>query len=224
MATRPSRGFTLLEMMIVLAIVGVITAMAVATYSGIGRRAAPQNAAYDFSSALSQARSRAAERNANVWVVIFPGAGRSGAAGNGAWVMYEDYSLTFGLASNTTPESIVDSGNSRVLERKFLDDYAGKNAKFGVGQSGTAAYQATIGAPFPSTATPNACNFCSDSGAAARGAIVFSPDGNARFVKADDTLAGNKIGIVSIVDSTAKERSFSFGISRATAYVGLAAN
>lgn len=222
------RGFTLIEMMIVLAIVGIVSALAVSSYQGIGVRMAPQNAAADLSSAFSKARARATEKNANVWMVVFPQAGHDGVTGKGAWVIYEDLGLTFNITTATSPESIVDTGTSKVIDRKFLDDYPGKNVQFNLPLANTAADQNAIGAPFAARTTSAirgdfsstfGCAFCGGSGAAMRGAILFTSEGAARFYQADGTVAGVNPGVVVVTDSTASSRSFIFAVSRATSFV-----
>ncbi len=59
MTARSLRGFTLLELMIVLAIIGIVTAMAATSATAIGARNATQNAASDIGSLLQKARARA---------------------------------------------------------------------------------------------------------------------------------------------------------------------
>lgn len=242
MATRPPRGFTLIEMMVVVGIVGILAALSVSTYIGIGRRAAPQNAAYDLSAALSRARARAVERSSNVYLVVFPQASRNGTgAGQGAWVLYEDIRNSFSLAAVTTPGAIVNSANGTVLARGWMEDYPAKNATLDLPAGGSPAEANNkVDSPFPQETMANirsrlgatrGCAFCSGSGQSMRGAVLFTPEGGARFIRDDGTqytgtdlvTRRNVPAVITLTDkptSGTNQRSFIFAISRATAYVG----
>lgn len=232
-----SKGFTLVELMVVVAIVSVITALSVSTYAGISERTAPQNAAYDLSAAFSKARARSAERNANVWLIIWPSTGKGGVTGNGAWALYEDFDGSFKLNTVSSPEGLTSSGQNRVLQTEFLDNYPKKNVKFGVPASSsaartglqldksTAADNAAKNAILSDSDLGDGCNFCDGSGATARGAIIFTPDGEARFVNSSGAYinpAGG--GRIVMVDRDAQNRAFYFGVSQPTSFVRFFSN
>lgn len=185
-----ARGFTLLEVMMVVAIIGVLTALSVVTYDAVGKRGALQNAAFDLQGTLSMSRTRAMSRGYPVWVVVFSSANRQGQTGGaGAFMVVEDrasrfvknpsalYSLE--LVPNVTSSrdelsgQVVETGE--VSSVYFLDDYS-KKVRFGALKPGRVGQ---FGAPFSALAAQT-CSFCTTSGSL-RGAIGFYPDGAARF-------------------------------------------
>lgn len=242
-----TRGVTLIEIMVVVAIIGIISSLAVATTENLRARTAPRNAAADFSTVLSQARARATERGSDVWVIIYPNRGEGSAAGNGAWFLYEDPDLDFGKTGSATCDGSVGSTCNfaafnppnlihpppaspttfdRLLEKEYLDRAAKKNVTFG-----NAANTALLfGPPFASSATTglNAstvkkdCSFCTGTGLARRGAIVFNGDGAARFVDGSGLPSWEPMAALSLqgVDASAKQVTL-FGISATTGYVGV---
>ncbi|MFL5355160.1 Tfp pilus assembly protein FimT/FimU [Archangium sp.] len=187
---RRARGFTLLEVMIVVAILGVLTALSVVTYDAVGNRGALQNAAFDLQSTMSVARTRAMSRGYPVWVVFFSSANRKGqTGGDGAFMVVEDRSSRFvrnpvtlySLELKPTATSSRDELTGQVVESGevssvyFLDDY-NKKVRFGALKPGRVGL---FGAPFTALAVQT-CSFCSAAGSL-QGAIAFSPDGGARF-------------------------------------------
>ncbi|HYO74809.1 MAG TPA: prepilin-type N-terminal cleavage/methylation domain-containing protein [Archangium sp.] len=175
------RGFTLLEVLLVLAILGVLTGMAVVAFDAVGRRGALQNAAFDFQGAMISARTRAVSRGYPVWVVLYPDGNRAGRVdGMGAFLVVEDHASTyvrdpaplFELALQT---SVVDD-KPLVSAVYFLEDY-NKKVRF---ETLTPGKVGLFGAPFQSLAV-RTCSFCT-TGAFVAGAIGFFADGSAHFV------------------------------------------
>lgn len=66
MNARPGSGFTLTELLVVLAIAGVLAAMAMPSFQSLIQSQQLKNASFELFSSLSLARSEAIKRNANV--------------------------------------------------------------------------------------------------------------------------------------------------------------
>jgi len=238
-ARRRTRGFTLLEMMIALAILGVLTAMSIAAIQRMDDWADPQSAASDLSGALSLARARAVESGSEVWFIVYEDINRQGTAGqgNGAYFIVEDRRFDFLNGSGPPPSSgvlltyatfqppnKVDPLKEQgfLVDYKYLDAYSmsaqASTVRFGV--SGTLQYDA----PFASL-TPAACSFC--SGSPKRGAIVFGADGAARFF--DGSGAQVVLGTGNIAQrsaalgliSTNRLREFIFAVSAPVGFIGM---
>lgn len=221
---RVQRGFSLIEVMVVVAIVGVLAALSVAAYNGIGASSAPRNAINDLTATLIRARAIAAEDQTDVWVVFYPTFNKRGTpsltGGPGAYFLYEDKAGTFNDAAGVATEVYYNSGaglffdptaagggtlsgagaQGRFIDAVYIDDYPGRNVAFAMPSTGTI----TLGpkqAPFDTLAVATPCTFCT----AGRGAIIFSSDGAARFVNGSG-------GILSIVGATSLSRAHALAI------------
>ncbi len=172
------RGYTLLEVMITLAIIAILAGLSVMGYTAVGRRGALQNASFDLQGVMSTARTRAVSRGHPVWVVLFPSGNRKGKTGGlGAFMVVEDNLGAYLRAPRGAFDLDLavdpDFGVSQVY---FLEDYS-KKVRFGALTPGRTDL---FGAPF-SGMSVQTCSFCSGTGFL-RGAVVFFPDGGARFV------------------------------------------
>jgi hypothetical protein len=222
-------------MMIVVAIIGIITAMAASTAQKIGMRNAAQNAASDLSALLSKARARAEFRGGDVYVIIYPRMTAAGAmtGGSGAIFLYEDMNGDFLTGTgpcdgsgtidcswaNFTPPTNIRSpttSNDRLIDAVYLDSYQGKNVRFGK-QAAT-----TWAAPFTgiaAAADSNGCSFCGTT--THKGAIVFTGEQMLRFL--DDTgapVAQRTAGLALEAKDNASN-NFLFGLVGATGLVTL---
>jgi prepilin-type N-terminal cleavage/methylation domain-containing protein len=174
-------GFTLIEVLIVVAILGVTTGLALVAYGAVGQRGALQNAAFELQGVLSTARTRASSAGYPVWVVFYPTGGRGTLrAGKGAFVVVEDRQGVFTRNPNglfSLPFKVDVVGNTGTVSAIFyLDDY-GHKVRFGALTPGrTDVY----GAPFLGLAVQT-CSFCAGTDGPS-GAMGFYPEGSARFV------------------------------------------
>ncbi|QRN94845.1 prepilin-type N-terminal cleavage/methylation domain-containing protein [Archangium violaceum] len=173
-------GFTLIEVMVVVAIIGVLSMLAMVAYDSVGRRGALQNAAFDLQGVLSTARTRASSAGYPVWVVFYPKGGRGTlSAGNGAFVVVEDRNSLYArnpVRLFSLPFKVDVKGNTGTVSAiYYLDDYS-QSVRFGALTPGrTDLY----GAPFTGLEV-RTCSFCADTGSPS-GAIGFYPDGSAHF-------------------------------------------
>jgi prepilin-type N-terminal cleavage/methylation domain-containing protein len=240
-----TRGFTLLEIMIVVAILGILASLSITTMEGARARTAPRNAAADLSQAISLARARALERGSNVWLILYPNRGKDlSTAGNGAWFLYDDGDGNFGAtgslqctgaagsncnyATFTPPNTIWPprvNTTDFLLDRVYFDDAPKKAVKFGQTSDTTILW----GEPFGAAGTGlNAgtvtkdCSFCTGTGVARRGAIIFNGDGAVRFVDGSGNPVYETTGGFSIQNSVAMTKQVTlFGVAAATGYVGV---
>ncbi|WNZ63575.1 prepilin-type N-terminal cleavage/methylation domain-containing protein [Myxococcus sp. MxC21-1] len=233
MSRRDARGMTLLEVSIVLAIIAVLAALAYAGYAQLSARAGPQNAAADLSGALAEARARAVDRQADVWLIIYPDINPEGqaGAGNGAWFLLEDRLRDFGAAAGaggqlsfdtfSPPLAIQPSADQgRLMDSMYLDRYSQRTVRFGA--SGNLEWTGIF-----EGLAPTDC-FC--SGAPRRGAIVFRSDGSARFVNGAGQPvipAGNgtvnRAASLALL-STDGQREYLFAVSAPVGFVDMRVN
>jgi prepilin-type N-terminal cleavage/methylation domain-containing protein len=172
-------GYTLIELVVVLAILGVLVGLSMVAYTEVGRRGALQNAAFDFQGVLSSARTRAVSRGYPVWVLVFPTFSRTAKTGGlGSFAVVEDQNGTYlRIAQAVMSSEVADLEG--VTQVTYLQDYS-KKARF---EALTPGRTDLFGAPFKGLSVQT-CSFCSGAGYP-RGAVVFFPDGGARFVDGD---------------------------------------
>ena len=225
-------GFTLLEMMVVVAIISILSAMAAMTAQEIGSRNAIQNAASDISTILQNARARAEQKGSDVYVIVYPRMTKAGAltGGKGALFVYEDYNGDFltgsgacnstvndcSFASFTPPSAIYPLGSSKdkLVQALYLDDYPKQNVQFGKLST------LTWTLPFTSIGTSadtNGCTFCTSG----KGVIVFTGEQQLRFLNNTGAPVAQRVAGLAVQGVLKPESTYLFGMVGATGLVTL---
>ena len=230
---RASRGFTLLEAMIAVAIIGIVTAMSASTVSGIGARNAKQNAVNDVYSTLQMARARA-QNGSDVYVIFYPTMVKATGAltgGSGAIFVYEDGngdfrtntgscdgSATCGWAAFSPPNAIKPgvfsaTNPDKLLAKIYLEDYPKKNVQF---FAGTHKWAAPF-SPIDTAANANGCSFCTSGN---KGSILFS-DNQVVFLDSAGKSTGTAMGGFVLAAKDNNTNKTLVGVIRATGLISL---
>ena len=114
MAWHTSRGFNLVEMVVVIAIISILASVSVPSFTGMITKSKAQSAASDLHMALMKTRSEAVKRNTNATLAIT-------ADGNG-WTItaggnvLESYTVSGGVSiSGDAPVTYNSSGRAGVV-------------------------------------------------------------------------------------------------------------
>lgn len=223
---------TLIEMLMVIAIIGIVSSMSAATVIRIGERNATQSASNDILAALQSMRSRSLQRGSDVYVMVYPTYKKTSptagtlTGGPGALFFYEDVDgdfltstgpcngtaecswANFNPATNQIRSALTE--NDKLLRAIYLDDYAGANVRFGK-QNGKG-----WGDPFAAlgTASVNGCTFCS----ANKGALLFS-DTQLALLNGTGGVAPGRVGGLALQGVKDNENQFLIGLVRATSLI-----
>jgi len=179
--SRPAHGFTMIEMAIVVAIIGVVTAIAMVSLSRSRPRASLAGAAADLQALLHGARQQALASGQDVLVLVFPNqATPGGAKGRIAVILDGDHFLLDPAQTDFNLDGVKSAQvgvgpNSELLTT--LDLPAG--VEIGPAQGLGAAFK--LVAPYAGIPVDADCTFCEGDDAKRRGAVLFDSRGRARF-------------------------------------------
>jgi type IV fimbrial biogenesis protein FimT len=193
----PARGFTLLELMMVIALAAVILAIGAPSFAEFRRNARLTAPANDFLAATQLARTEAVKRQASVAICQSASAGTPNPTCDGAdftgWIVFVDRDRNCVRAANEpllTGEARVNSGGESDSFRVTARAENGRNC---VLMARTGFIDDT--APVPSVTRLLFCDargiapIGSGNNSAARG-LVVEPNGRARVTRDAAVIAG----------------------------------
>ncbi|BDG04281.1 pilus assembly FimT family protein [Anaeromyxobacter oryzae] len=179
MPIRRTRGFTLLELMIVLSIVAILAALAATALTRDRPRATLQTLASDVQALLRNARQNALATGRPTIVMVFPNFANP-LGGVGRVILLEDPAGTFFQAAAATNFGAYDPATARigVGDEILLSIDFPRNVRVGPGTGMGAT--AVLAAPYGRVNVQKACSFCNAVGDG-RGAVRFDSRGRAAF-------------------------------------------
>ena len=187
------RGFTLIELAVTVAIIGILAAITAVGITGMRPRAQLNTAVAQIPSILSAAQQEAAARDAAVWVGWIPGSLASGTPSR--LVVYRDWNLNFDPATVATPFSKSALESAAAADKEASPCLAPAACRIDeveqvlelptrVVQVSSSKFVSDANIPGPlkwwsslSAAAPTGCSFCSTTYPGQAGWLEFLPDG-----------------------------------------------
>jgi len=200
-ASRHARGFTLLEMMVTVAVIGIVATMVVIGFGRQKPRARLSGAAVELQALLHEARQNALATGRVTAVMVFPAFQATSDFGTGRFVVYEDGAGTFFTAGGPVNFGafVPDSGSVGPQSRIVTD--MNLSREVAVGPSDGQGAAAVMAAPYGRVPITAACTFC----VANRGAIAFNSQGQASFYSGNGPpldVAGGSVSLYNPSEAT----------------------
>lgn len=114
MSEAPSRGFTLIELMVTLVVIVILATLAVPSFRGFIANQQVKTASYDLLAALNYARSEAIKRNADVTLAAVDGDWTKGWEVSRGGVVLKAWDAPGDLSFSEAPVSFTFQSNGRV--------------------------------------------------------------------------------------------------------------
>jgi prepilin-type N-terminal cleavage/methylation domain-containing protein len=128
-----SRAFSLIELLVVVAIIGLLASLAIPAFNSIGQARGVSEAAYQIASAVELARSEAISRQTFVWMGLQPQTNAGSLDLRVGLVYSKD-----GTATNTTASNLQPIGRALLLQRVGLAGVTSANFDAGTNLAGAA--------------------------------------------------------------------------------------
>ena len=193
-ASRHARGFTLLEMAVTVAIIGVVAAMVAFGFGRQKPRARLSGATIELQALLHEARQNALATGRLTVVMVFPAFRATADLGRGRFVVYEDGAGTFFTAGAPVSfGAFVPTSESTGPQSRIVTDMD-LSREVAVGPSDGQGAAAVMPAPYGRVPITAACTFCG----ADRGAIAFNSQGEASFYSGNGAPTNAPGGSISL--------------------------
>jgi prepilin-type N-terminal cleavage/methylation domain-containing protein len=199
-ARRRARGMTLIEIVVVLALIAIVAALSLNALSGLQPQANYSKVSSDFMGALQQARAEAFGQGATIAFVV-------DTAGNRYWAVQPLSVDTATFLDTFDPADPEASG--KIIVNGTMTSGVTFGPAAGYGQALTVPF-ANVPSYASSSPAPNEnyCSFCRTSGTNSDfGLIVFDPTGSVRFNSEAPAAPGQQVTITGTINNMAKTQT-----------------